>query len=280
MMSVDLTNDDPVSENWHSSESYAALHVADRTAFAWEWLRRSPAYRLAWRQSRSGAGEQSPCSRDFGLERFENPDLATPYARPLWSASVDPMVITASVVDPLAAVADRIDLRLLSRLVSLAIDDEQVEHLLLSDGKQSLRIDIVEGTLIGCPSSLRYALEGIARLRGPLTALDRLMSVVESREFGHYTPQTGGRHARWILELQVADALAAGATHQEIARALFTNAVADRKWRTSSASYRQRVHRLVTRARLNLREPLHERWFGNDMTRRSRSDASGQQLKT
>ncbi len=46
-------------------------------------------------------------------------------------------------------------------------------------------MDIVEGTLIGCPASLRFMLQGLVRLRGSLEALDQLASLGPQ---GGFTP--------------------------------------------------------------------------------------------
>jgi len=245
------------SGDWAHSGQYDGLRRADRNAFAWEWLRRTEKYREAWRRYRS---RRLPDPRRFGLERFEDPALPVPVARPVWSAQIDPTVIRATVLDPFARSADRIDLWRLLPYVSVAIDDDQIEHLLLSDGIHSLRIDIVEGSLIGNPASLQYGLHGIASLHGPMPTLQRLIGVVESGRFD-VLPVGPGRRDRWILELRVADALIAGAGHQEIARGLFASNIADTRWRAHNPSLRQRVHRLVKAARANLAKPLDKRWF-------------------
>lgn len=70
------------------------------------------------------------------------------------------------------------------------------------------------------------------------------------------------RAAHWILELRVGDAILEGATQQEMARELFGGAIAPRKWRLDSASYRLRIQRLVRTARRRLADPLGGPWFG------------------
>ena len=249
------------AENWRNASYYANLGGCDRTAFAWEWLRRSLGYRQAWYRRAEMPGDAAATARLFGLERFEDPDLAIPVARPVWTAAIDPTVLMATVADPLATSEERVDLRILSPLVGIAIDEREVEHLLLSDGSRSVRIDVVEGTLIGCPASLRYALEGISRLRLPMATLVRLKRLLERGTFAEPSVTAAQRHSRWIMELRVADALVCGATHQEIARTLFGGAIADARWRLLNPAYRQRVQRLAEGARGNLDRPLHARWF-------------------
>jgi hypothetical protein len=244
--------------DWGSERDYVALYSADRTAFAWEWLRRSAAYRQAWTLHENGLNPSSGCAA-FGLVRFENPDLPVPIARPIWSHDIDPNVLVATVVDPLAGHEDRIDLLYLSHLVTLHVGTDDIEHVLLSDGCHSLRIDLIGGTLVGCPSSLSYKVQGLSRLGGPLATLERLVQVTS---IGRFVSGSACRHhARFIRELRIADALASGASHQDAARAIYGSLVPAHRWRVDNSSLRQRVQRLARAARARLSNPLDPRWF-------------------
>lgn len=247
--------------DWTVSHCYDGLLRADRRAFAWEWLRRSSSYRLAWRQS------SLHDARRFGLERFEDPALAVPDARPLWSIHVDPGVVRARPDNLRAAQSERVSLHALRSLVSLYVDEGGNEHVLLSDGHHQLRLDLLDGTLIGCPASLRFDLEGFSRLGTQLPALGALARLVADGRFK--TSGRTDRHERWILELRTADALAAGASQRQIAQIFFGAANAAR-WRQGDDSYRKRVQRLVAIARANLREPLNPRWFAEQPAALSR----------
>lgn len=248
--------------DWTQSDHYAALAQADRTVFAWEWTRRSRAYRQAWNEHRSCPVPWAPDPREFGLERFEDPALGMPHARPVWTASVDPAVIRARVQGFEAPAEDRIDLLQWPELVTVAIDDHQVEHLLLSNGELVLRIDILEGTLIGCPAALGYFLEGLQALEGPLSALEQLRVLRRTGHLCRRSLRAAQMQHRWILELRVADAIVAGADQQQIARTLFGPAIAPERWRVADPAYRRRVQRLVHTARRRLEAPLDPRWFG------------------
>jgi hypothetical protein len=241
-------------------QAYDALLAAERPAFAWEWLRRSDAYRAAW--TAFGPGGIGPSPQAFGLERFEDPSLGIPVARPVWTAAVAGDVLQARVSDPTANRQERLDLRLLSHLVTVAIGDDEIEHLLLSDGHHSIRIDVLMGTLIGCPAALTYMLHGISGLKGPMVMLERLACLVMTGTFRTERDIPAQRRQRWINELRVADALEAGANQQMIARSLFGPSVGERRWRLESASYRSRVQRLVFVARETRADPL-SRWFSS-----------------
>jgi hypothetical protein len=64
-----------MARDWRDPAHYRALRDAGRAAFAWEWLRRDPAYRQA---ALIGIPANA---RRFGLVRFESPELAAPDAR-------------------------------------------------------------------------------------------------------------------------------------------------------------------------------------------------------
>ncbi|WP_454883418.1 DNA -binding domain-containing protein [Sphingomonas oryzagri] len=259
-----IASDEPLRgdlPNWRIAGSYDILLDADPYGMAWEWLRRTNAYRSAW-NNLTHASTAPPASA-FGLERYENPSLPVPAARPIWSSAVYTDVLRAHVSDPFAARRDRVDLRLLSRFVSVAISDDEVEHLLLSDGLHSIRIDVVVGTLIGCPASLTYLLHGLSGLRGPMGALKRLANLVHAEKFEPAASTSSAKRRRWISELRVADATLAGADQQTIAKALFGPAISARRWRSESAEYRRRTQRLVHQAGALLMRPL-DRWLQSD----------------
>ena len=248
-----------LSPNWRQESAYHALFGADPCAFAWEWLRRTPAYKAAWETyGRDRGGVRA--ARRFGLVSLEDPAAAVPTARPVWSRVILPDVLTAHVENIAAPRSERIDLRRLAPLVTIVIGSDETEHLLFSDGRRFLRIDVVEGTLIGCPSSLSYLLTGLTRLAGPIASLNRLARLVRAGSFDQERSAALMRHHRWVAELRVADALASGNDQQSIARAMFGELIADRRWRVENASYRRKVQRLVGEARAKLLAPS-ETWF-------------------
>ena len=243
--------------DWTDGPAYGGLLSADRSAFAWEWLRRTERYRRAWHASFAAAVD----AHQFHLERLEDPFLGVPRARPVWSAAIDPMVIMAKVQSVLEPRSDCIDLLDWRQLVTLVIDDDHIEHLLLSDGAHAVRIDIIEGTLIGCPAGLLYLLEGVDRLRGPLSAINRLILLCRSGRLHKPASRPNKLPRRWILELRVADALATGADQHEIARVLYGDIVSPQQWQFAGNPYRLRIQRLARTVRGRLATPLDPFWF-------------------
>ena len=226
--------------DWRSDADYRALLGCDAELFAWEWLRRDPAYRQA-----ASAGPDGEALR-FGLHRFEDPDLPACQAHPIWCAGYDPAALSA-IAEPDSG-PDAFALARVASLASLAVDASG-EHLLLSDGCHALRIDIAAGTIRQGPVRLNWQIAGLETALPPVATLRRLAILYRSGRFPHSSHPTPARAWRWLLLLRVRDALADGASQREIAAALFGNAVAGPRWRVDASAYRLRVQRLVQSTR-------------------------------
>lgn len=240
-----MANDRPAAD-WRSPESYLWLHACGRHAFAWEWLRRSPAYRDA---VAAGAADTPP--QHFGLHCFEPWERDAEAARPIWTGQADPCVLTATAIsspDDLDAFDHgSIDV-LISRVTSL----DGREHWLLSDGHRHIRIDITEGTLARGPVRLSLRIDGLHRAAQQVLGLQRLIALSRTGRFPAGLFPAEQRARRWAMILRVHDALCDGASQREIAQELF--GLHDlRRWRIEAASYRRRVQRLVEAARISAR---------------------------
>lgn len=244
--------------DWFSAEGYAMLRLCDRRAFAWEWLRRSPDYRRLW-MARDKLPPDAP--ERMGLLAWVDPGLIWSEARPIWNIGTDPKVLNGRPTIGKAHAKDLFDIRSLAPFVSVEIAAGHTEHWLLSDGRWVIRLDIHDGTLLGGPVLLEYRLNGRQSAKSKLDALHQLLTLSENGRAPRSLAPHEHRAAQWILELRVGDALLAGATQQEMARVLFEGAVAPRRWRSQSASYRLRIQRLVRIARHRLSNPLDGPWF-------------------
>ena len=247
-------NDAPSPANWRTASDYKALLLADRRAFAWEWLRRHEAYRRAWEL------RDVPPSY-FGLLAYESPDRATPQARPIWALGADPSVIESWPKGRKAPEGDTLDIRAFADFVSVEVDDDQIEHWLLSDGQWIVRLDLHGGTLLGGPVLLEHRVSGFESAVSKLGALRQLSQLAQRGTLTSSLLPRERRAARWVLELRTADALVEGATQQEIARAFFGGAVDQDGWRRENDSYRLRVRRLIRIAKNNLQNPFGGPWM-------------------
>ena len=247
--------------DWRSAEAYAELLLCDRRFFAWEWLRRSPAYRRDWKRR-----DRLPrdASGQMGLLAWIDPAIPAPRARPIWSVTTDPGVLdgrpaAGEYFDRTAG--DTFDILTVAPLVSVEVT-ALAEHWLLSDGHWAIRLDLHDGTLLGGPLLIEHRLTGLQSLTPKLAALRQLAVLAEKGQLPAALMPRERRAAQWILELRVADALLARASQQEMARHLFPGVVASSpRWRLDATAYRLRIQRLVRKARRHLDNPLSGPWF-------------------
>lgn len=241
--------------DWRDAAAYAPLLEVGRAGFAWEWLRRDPDYRDAAAAAGPASGPAGPSifsvesgAARWGLHAFEAPERGALAARPVWRRDLFPWVVEASAADG-GAQEDRVDLERLARFVTLVEGACGAEHLLLSDGRRSVRIDIVAGSLRSGPVLLRYRLAGIASVKPQLLALRQLVALLRAGTFSRGLHPRERRAARWLLLLRTHDALVAGAGQREIAQYLLHGDAAEPRWRIRSPALRSRVQRLVREAR-------------------------------
>ena len=236
--------------DWRDAAAYAPLLDADRSLIAWEWLRRDAGYRAAAQTAieRDGRGVGAlPCPAEFGLVRFEPPNLGVPYARPLWRDDADAHVLGVERAAGRGA-EDRFELDAFRGLATL-VSDGSAEHLLLSDGFRSVRLDAAPGVFSTGAARLRYRIEGLASAEPVLLTLRRFLALWRTGSFARSLHPREARARRWILMLRAWDALADGADQRLIARELFSPSAGERGWRIREPSVRSRAQRLVRSAR-------------------------------
>lgn len=234
--------------DWRDAKAYEPLLRADRSLFAWEWLRRHPDYRDDAVGALCGGGGGGEQPERWGLHAFECPTLAVPNARPVWRAEHHPDALAVEAGPPNGD--DDFHLERLAASSSLVTASDGREHLLISDGLRSIRIDVCAGTLRQGPARLHYRLAGMAAAERPLLTLRRLLAIWRTGRFSAtlHPPETRAR--RFILMLRAHDAVASGATQRQIAAELLGCRAAPHRWRVEEASRRLQVQRLVRGARL------------------------------
>jgi len=232
----------PGSPDWADASHYAWLFETDRSAFAWEWLRRNRPYQDA------AIGRSPDDARIWGLHRFEDPAEPFPIARPVWTSERHDWVVTAQAHRAGDQDRDVLDLARLGRFAK-SIDDEGVARLLLSDGYRSIRLDISGAPPASGRLALSYSIYGIRRLLKPLTVLGRLRSLAMTGRFAQSLYPSAQRSRRLVLLLRAFDALEAGATHADLAYMLLAGNFERESWRIRSPSLRSRAQRLAREAR-------------------------------
>jgi hypothetical protein len=231
--------------DWRDSAAYVPLLEADRALVAWEWLRRDRAYRRAERRHRSGS--RADCPERWGLHAFEAPGLSIPDARPVWSSKVHPFVLPVRALP--GASDDCIDLEALAPLCRIAAGTAGRQHLLISDGLRSIRIDVLQGKIEHRRLTFQYLVAGFESAERPLLTLRRLLALHRSGRFSAPLHSPKPRTARLVLMLRAADALASGALQRDIAAELLDPDARKSRWRVRSPSLRGRAQRLVGSAR-------------------------------
>jgi len=220
----------PDDDAWRAGAAYLYTLFLDGRGEAWECLRRNSAYRAACRSGEPGS------AADWGLAAFEDPDLDARVAQPIWidAAPALMLVPTRSAQPPF----DLWDLPAPRRIVH--------------DGKQ---LRVVAGRYADVQISLAPTLRAgrgyayqlpaerrAARRRGidQLTALDR----------GLLEPDRAAKRDALVRMRTFAalDGAAAGASHREIATALFGSRAVAKDW-TDDGAMRAQVRHLLTRGR-------------------------------
>jgi hypothetical protein len=245
-----VSPDHDLAANWRNGAAYAPLLLADRSVFAWEWLRRDPLYRRA--AEGSVLRKWSPEAEKWGLVAFEAPDLSGAAARPVWSAAAHPAVLPV-LARARAAYGDSFELERVSALSTMVAVPGRGEHLLISDGRRTIRLDVLAGTLAGGPVELRYLLNGLAAAEKPLLTLRRFLALARTSDFARSLHPREPRARRWVLMLRAWDAACAGADQREIAQWLLSRQAGEPRWRSLAPSVRSQVQRLVQGARLMAR---------------------------
>jgi len=122
-----------------------------------------------------------------------------------------------------------------------------VEHLLIGDSACHVRLDVTGGTVLDGPVRLRLEFVGHSGMEPKLLTLRRLVALVRLGRFprGLFPLPPARRARRWMMALRALDARRAGATHREIAAALFGEARVAADWDGRSAYLRCRVQRLI-----------------------------------
>ncbi len=180
----------------------------------------------------------------------EDPARAAPDARIIWCAELDPGTLNVAVVPSDRSDPDHVDPALLAPWLAFVTDNAGRERAVLSDGWHHLRLDVEAGSLSnGGPVVLHYRLHGIASAMPKLLLLRQLIDLCRNRRFAAHLFPADPRIDRWLLTLRVHDALSAGASHREIAIALYGAERVGSGWQGGAESLRLRVRRLASDAR-------------------------------
>ena len=187
--------------------------------------------------------------RPTGVCTFaEAPDCPVTDARALWRADWHPSVLTVDALPVSRGDGDAFDIRRFENLATILQGADGSEHLLLSDGLRHLQLDVAAGSVLAGPVRFRYRLSGFRHTEAKTLSLRRLLLLHRLGRLprGLYPPERRAR--RWVMALQAHDGIGAGASHRQIAAALFGEKAVTDDWCGRSDYLRLRVQRLVRTA--------------------------------
>lgn len=167
----------------------------------------------------------------------------------VWNRAFDRSVLIAEALPASATAGDKFDISKVAAAVSIAIAQGGCERVALSDGYRRIRLDIVSGSVLDGPVSLRYRLGDGRELDPQLLTLRRLQLLRRTGRFARTLFPPEKMAPRWVAALRVCDALATGVSQRELANFLFGPLAAHATWRGDSDFLRLRVQRLVRIAR-------------------------------
>jgi hypothetical protein len=257
-----LSGDSALAVDWTKDETYDyTVKLADR-GWAWEWLRRNPAFRTAWNDARLHYGiagydgattllvsqSDTPRLLEWDCLYCSSPQEDARLASVFWSPEICSSVLKLHAF-PLKAQVEATpfllrDLACPSALLELP---NRAQHLLFHDGSRSLQL-VVEGEDVLRPVRLLTdgapgkALAG-RQLRSLLCFNDlRLSGRLYDSHFQRELPSQ-----RLRLVLRILDGSLAGASHREIAQIVFADEFSTERWYAPGRPLRDRVRRAIYR---------------------------------
>jgi len=176
-----------------------------------------------------------------------------------WGAACDPLILAAEAEATEAGDPDALDLFSLPVAATVMRDGERREHVLITDRRRAIRLELRGDSIADGPVRLRYDICGISDLRPKIMSLTRLETLIRRRQLPPGLFPSDPVAERLVRALIAWEACAAGATQLEIASTLF----GDNMVTESSIDYlRKRVARLIETAEERIEIGYH-RFFGN-----------------
>jgi len=144
---------------------------------------------------------------------------------------------------------DAFDIARFGDMVSLVVDDEGHELVLITDGVGEIQLDVRGGSLVAGPVRLRYQVEGLRQIDAKLRTLGRLSALCRLGRFPKSLFAQDRAASKWASALQAYDGMLTGASQREIAAVLFGERMVLEEWNGRSDFLRLRVQRLLSYAR-------------------------------
>lgn len=240
------------ANDWHPAAAYLYALTLDGPALAWEYLRRNPRYRAVYSLHARGSADEAAHAAPWGLRLLEDPARDARDAQPAWLPDPDSL----PQLHPAAAAPDA-PIFALWRMPGRKQLAHDGQRLLLTAYRPEGTLRVAFSPALEHGTAYAHGVAGGARLRERWRAaavtmerLDACYGSDAARPASH--AHAHGRPDRIALlhmrSLQTLDGLAAGATHREVAQALFGAAMVAERWH-DLGELRAQVRRLAGRGR-------------------------------
>lgn len=176
---------------------------------------------------------------------MENPAHPVSNARLFWRADWDVSVVAVDAIPTTSDDPDAFDIGQFVDVVTFLRHTDGHESLLFSDGIHHLQFEVVAGTVISGLVRLHYRLSGFRLVEPQTLSVRRLAQFCRLGRFPLTLFPPEPRAHRWVMALQAYDGTMAGASHRDIAAALFGEQAVRDDWSGRSDFLRLRVQRLV-----------------------------------
>ncbi len=180
-----------------------------------------------------------------GCDFAEQPDRPADEALLFWLASWEPAQVEVSARPVAADHPDATDFKTLPVRAAILIDEAGCEHWSARWGGARLSLRVGQGTLLAGPVLLDYHLPGLARFEVQLATLGTLVRLTAGLPSPPPDSRAGLRMERWHAAICAYDLIRSGASHRDIAVALYGQALVESDWRREGDYLRTRIQRLV-----------------------------------
>jgi hypothetical protein len=226
---------------WQNREAFKYTEQLDGPLLAWEYLRRNRAYRTAWNERNPAEAETS--ARDWGLLRLIDPMVDARTANPIWQP--DP----PSTLRVVRASSAQVGLKLYDLQIErqpYMVRDDQGTYVTASMKSNSWRVHVADGLAEDDRIAIAIPVDEFARQR--VAAADRFIVDLKAKSAETWKRlAVSNRADRFHCSvLQAIDGAAAGATHRQIAVAIYGQRRVSASW-TPDGDLRARIRYFLKR---------------------------------
>jgi hypothetical protein len=235
--------------DWTDRQQYGWLTTLPLRSFSWEVVRRVPAYGAAWERQRSaqtmeevkrGVHILTVPQESFGsawglLGPLEDPRLDARAATVFWDPKACPAVLPALALPDEGG--DCVDLLPANHAYRVAVYDQPYEgrqQILFADQGRFLQLDVRGTPILQAGRLLPDLLSSAENITARADAARQLADLVKHRALRPQLHPPAKQGLRLSIVLQALDGELAGASHRDIAIALFGAEKARAGWRSRS----------------------------------------------